>query len=257
MIIRYNETDFRRKKTLFRDNKPLSEYPSNFVKYETKTSEGDLNITLNVLCDSPKTLSVPNFLSDAEAEHIIDVGKYMGLKRSTVGSEALHIADRTSETTWLVREMSPIIDDIHARIADVARIDARLIYSNTSSESLQLVHYNEGQLYKPHWDYDTENQFYWPNLRFLTFLNYLNDVKEGGNTSFPRCARRCADSKRYFGGNPGKGNSVFFYGLLEDGNVDENSLHYAEPPLNGSEKWMSNLWIWDPVYPLHAKLTRG
>jgi len=39
----------------------------------------------------------------------------------------------------------------------------------------------------------------------------------------------------------------FFYNLFPDGNVDPSTLHYAEPPIKG-EKWMTNLWIWDPVF---------
>ena len=48
--------------------------------------------------------------------------------------------------------------------------------------------------------------------------------------------------------HPGKGSAVLFYNLLEDGNGDVNSLHAALPVLRG-EKWLANLWIWDPALP--------
>ena len=46
--------------------------------------------------------------------------------------------------------------------------------SNASSESLQLVHYFGGEWYRRHFDYTTDKA----NNRYVTFLMYLNDVKE-------------------------------------------------------------------------------
>ena len=39
--------------------------------------------------------------------------------------------------------------------------------------------------------------------------------------------------------------AVLFYMLLPDGNSDDLTQHAALPVIKG-EKWMSNLWIWDP-----------
>jgi prolyl 4-hydroxylase len=47
---------------------------------------------------------------------------------------------------------------------------------------------------------------------------------------------------------PVKGSAVLFYNLLEDGNGDERSLHAALPVKEG-EKWLANLWVWDPKLP--------
>ena len=105
------------------------------------------------------------------------------------------------------------------------------------------MHYQTGQLYKAHHDYGTDK----PNNRFITFLMYLNSPEPGtGNTSFPNAHKSCLNEKGYFGLNPGKGNALFFYDLFADGNVDPSTLHYAEPPQG--EKWMTNMWIWDPVF---------
>ena len=82
----------------------------------------------------------------------------------------------------------------------------------------------------------------------LTVLLYLNDVAHGGNTTFLRAHAQCADADGYFGVRPTKRSAVFFYDLREDGNVDERTEHRGEPPSNGSEKWMTNLWIWDPHF---------
>ena len=33
--------------------------------------------------------------------------------------------------------------------------------------------------------------------------------------------------------------------MLEDGNADDKSLHAGLPVVDG-EKWLCNLWVWDP-----------
>ena len=45
-----------------------------------------------------------------------------------------------------------------------------------------------------------------------------------------------------------KGSARCFYDMLKDGNNDNLTLHEALPPINGSEKWMTNLWIWEPKF---------
>ena len=140
--------------------------------------------------------------------------------------------------------MSPIVDNIVKRVSNAVGINENLLYINGSSESLQFVHYLEGELYRPHVDYGTDL----PNNRFITFLMYLNSVENGGNTSFPNADKSCKDESDYFGVKPVKGTAAWFYDLFEDGNVDPKSLHFAEPPTNGSQKFMTNLWIWDPFF---------
>jgi prolyl 4-hydroxylase len=47
---------------------------------------------------------------------------------------------------------------------------------------------------------------------------------------------------------PEAGKAVLFYNVLPDGNVDDWSVHGGEEVLNGQgEKWIANLWVWDPV----------
>ncbi|ETO19597.1 hypothetical protein RFI_17634 [Reticulomyxa filosa] len=86
---------------------------------------------------------------------------------------------------------------------------------------------------------------------------YLNDVIEGGQTSFPladnSCNRYLNLSDDLFRIHPGKNNAVFFYNLLGDGNVDEKTLHAAMPVIQG-EKYMTNLWIWDKCEQVYQDL---
>jgi prolyl 4-hydroxylase len=45
---------------------------------------------------------------------------------------------------------------------------------------------------------------------------------------------------------PTKGDAIIFYSMLEDGNLDEASLHGGCKVLQG-EKYGANLWFWDKV----------
>jgi prolyl 4-hydroxylase len=89
----------------------------------------------------------------------------------------------------------------------------------------------------------------------MTFLLYLNDPASegaGGGTAFPKSRDPPGLSIR-----PGKGGAAFFYNLLGDGNPDDLSLHAAEPVLEG-EKWLANVWLWDPhMNPAGFGLRRG
>ena len=42
--------------------------------------------------------------------------------------------------------------------------------------------------------------------------------------------------------------AVLFYSMLPDGNLDDFSQHAALAPRKG-EKWLINLWVWDPFFP--------
>lgn len=54
-------------------------------------------------------------------------------------------------------------------------------------EGLQVLHYQKGEKYEPHWDYfqDQVNQQN-GGQRVATLLMYLTNVEEGGETVFPR-----------------------------------------------------------------------
>ena len=198
---------------------------------------------INICAHGPHAFRIFNFLSDDEMEHIINLGKIKGLKRSTVSEEKTRTLNRTSQTVWIKRDESFIVDNIIRRIADVVRIPQEKLFMNASAENLQLVHYSGNEHYEKHYDFGTSR----PHNRYISFLMYLNDVEDGGNTSFPEADTRCKDENGYFGVQPIKGSAVFFYNLLPDGNVGMKTLHQGEPPTNGSEKWIANLWIWDKI----------
>ena len=108
-------------------------------------------------------------------------------------------------------------------------------------EPPQILHYAPGQELKAHFDflrgnshagYGRDGQYH--GDRVVTFLLYLNDGYEGGETDFPRA------KLRYKGR---KGDALFFANL-RSGEPDPASLHCGTPILQG-EKWLFSQWIHD------------
>lgn len=67
----------------------------------------------------------------------------------------------------------------------------------------------------------------------------------GGETEFPRWVN--AETFEGLKVKPEAGKAVLFYSQLPDGNMDDFSQHAALPIKDG-EKWLINLWVWDPIY---------
>mmetsp|Transcript_24176 Transcript_24176/g.44743 ORF Transcript_24176/g.44743 Transcript_24176/m.44743 type:complete len:560 (-) Transcript_24176:372-2051(-) len=232
-----------------------------FQAYRGPSSTASL--TLKAVSCAPRAFEMKvdgeNFLSSAEVEHILSLAKAQNLARSTVGhGRGGTDSTRTSFNTWLYREASPVIDAIYRRVADALQIDEALLRQrelhehpewpgsrSSLAEAMQLVHYDVGQEYTAHHDFgyptniEGDHSSRWANILF-----YLNEGMEGGETSFPRW--RNAETSGPMNVKPEKGKAVLFYMLLPDGNLDDLTQHAALPIQKG-EKWLANLWIWDPV----------
>jgi len=214
---------------------PISTLPKDVKKCVDKS---EIEYEWEILSTSPKIMKLVKnkFLNDFEIEHLISIAKPK-LKRSVVGNGGYEDLTRTSLNAWVNRSSSEIIDWIYRRIGDVALIDENHLWDTTGAESMQTVHYDVGQQYYAHHDWGSHRE----QTRFLTFLIYLTDQLNehaGGETHFPHIDYKI---------HAGKGGVVAFYNILEDGNVDIKTLHAALPVLEG-EKWLSNVWIWDPNY---------
>jgi prolyl 4-hydroxylase len=258
------------KETQFIEQPPWDELPSitpaarkedeEVPLKQYRSPESTMNITLKAVSCAPRIFEMRNFISHAEADHILMLSnRTHELHRSSTGDSkqpSEHDNTRTSENTWVYRHETPIIDAAYRRVADVLQVDEALLRQrqndewpdfgtkSTIAEPLQLVHYFPGQEYTSHHDfgYDRMSSVHQPS-RSINVLLYLNDVEEGGETSFPRWFN--AETTGGLDVKPEKGKAVLFYMLLPDGNSDDLSQHAALPVIKG-EKWMSNLWIWDP-----------
>ncbi|VAH16815.1 unnamed protein product [Triticum turgidum subsp. durum] len=105
-----------------------------------------------------------------------------------------------------------------------------------NGEGLQVLHYEVGQKYEPHFDYfhddfNTKNG----GQRIATVLMYLSDVEEGGETVFPSAKVNSSSipfhnelsecAKRGISVKPKMGDALLFWSMRPDGTLDPTSLH--------------------------------
>ncbi len=191
----------------------------------------------------------------------MELSRAKGMVSSRLGSQSKRADDaiRKSESVFFARRNTEILNHIVKRIGNIVGIPEWKLRLHTSGELLHVIRYEKGGYYKSHFDWDSSAQSDSPNSRLLTFLIYLNDVKEeyGGNTTFNNVSLHCANS--WVGGSrgeyegvlsirPKRGRVVLFYNILEDGNGDIMTSHKGEE-LFGGEKWIANYWIWDDAFP--------
>ncbi|KAJ8602110.1 hypothetical protein CTAYLR_001601 [Chrysophaeum taylorii] len=196
-----------------------------------------LALRLTVLSTAPRVFLIPELLSRDECDHVVELGKTV-VRQSMVGQGGgFQSKTRTSLNGWLPRGKSSVLDNIYRRFGHVLGINDTLLGPSHNAEELQVVHYSKSQEYAPHHDFGDDGT---PEQRFLTLLLYIHVPDEGGATSFPKA----------FNGKglqvvPNRGDAVLFYNMLPDGNADDLALH-AGMPVKKGEKWVCNLWVWDP-----------
>jgi len=102
-----------------------------------------------------------------------------------------------------------------------------------------VLHYDVGQQITPHFDFidaqaaDYAEQIREQGQRMVTFLMYLNDEYQGGETTFPELGI-------VHRGHTGGG--LFFYNAHADLSPDRRMLHTGSPPTSG-EKWILSQFI--------------
>lgn len=197
---------------------------------------------------------------------------------------------RNSRHTWLYQGQGAhqVLQDLRKRVTLLTRLPSSLV---ELSEPLQVVRYEQGGHYHAHHDSgpvypetacthtrlaaNTTSPFQ-TSCRYITVLFYLNNVQEGGETTFPVADNRTyeeasliqndvdlLDTRKHCDkGNlrvkPVKGTAVFWYNYLSDGRgwvgeQDEYSLHGGCVVTQGT-KWVANNWInVDPDYQRQAR----
>lgn len=126
------------------------------------------------------------------------------------------------------------------RIAEAAGI------SFVMFEPVNVLHYDPGQKFSPHYDWVDPDVSHFANdlaqrgQRTATALIYLNDGYEGGETDFPEIGYA-------FKGDAG--DLLIFFNVTEDGKPDPRTLHAGTAPTSG-EKWVLSQWMRDKPQPV-------
>ncbi|XP_028764186.1 probable prolyl 4-hydroxylase 9 isoform X1 [Neltuma alba] len=209
------------------------------------------SIPFQVLSWKPRALYFPKFASAEQCESIIDIAK-AGLKPSTLALRKGETAEntkgiRTSTGVFLSasEDKSGTLDVIEEKIARATMIP------RSHGEAFNILRYEIGQRYNSHYDAFNPSE-YGPqkSQRVASFLLYLTDVEEGGETMFPFEDGQNMDGSYNYEEcvglrvRPRQGDGLLFYSLFHNGTIDPTSLHGSCPVIKG-EKWVATKWIRD------------
>ncbi|NEX94409.1 2OG-Fe(II) oxygenase, partial [Caulobacter sp. 17J65-9] len=197
-----------------------------------------------VLSQSPHVARIPGFLHPAVCDWLIErVRPRLAPARvydAEAGGRRTHEMRSNTGAGFGLLDTDLILALVRARAAAAAGVPAAVL------EPTNVLHYEVGQTFEPHFDFvDPDVAHFADDLRLrgqrtTTLLVYLNDDFEGGETAFP-------DAGRSFRG--AKGDALIFRNVDADGRPDRSSLHAGTPPTRG-EKWLLSQWIRDRAQPI-------
>lgn len=195
-----------------------------FTGNKIKTVDREIDVLAKY--EEPLIVVLGSVLSDEECDRLIERFKDL-LKRSKISAEKVVSDIRTSSGAFLSNIEDEIISKVEKRIASI--IDVPLEHA----EGLHILNYQPGQEYKDHFDYFAPTSKAASNNRICTFVLYLSDVEDGGETYF---------SKLGLSVYPKKGMAVYFEYFYNDQTLNELTLHSGQPVIKG-EKWIATLWF--------------
>lgn len=190
---------------------------------------------IHVLSQNPPIFAVEDFLTNYECDFLISAASNSFTAAPVVGKGNGEVSpSRTSSTCYLARE------DLPTYMAKICALTGKPV---EHCELPQVGRYLPSQQYMQHYDaFDLSNE---DGRRFasnggqrvVTCLTYLNNVRSGGQTSFPALNLKV---------KPKKGLCVVFFPATVDGLLDKMSLHAAEPAVD--VKYVSQVWIRQGTY---------
>ena len=179
-------------------------------------------------------LCIDNFISAADCAALVALTKAR-LRPSTITEPQGYDGFRTSSTC----DLSYLCDQLVERIEQ--KIIATLGLAVPQGEVMQAQHYAVGQQFKAHTDYfepGTQEYLQFAKTRgqrTWTFMIYLNDACEGGQTEFPKLGLRF---------QPTLGQALIWNNLLPSGHPNPATLHLSHPVSRG-EKVVITKWFRD------------
>jgi prolyl 4-hydroxylase len=211
------------------------------VSMPNTIATSDREIHMLLALNAPRIVLFGNLLSAEECDEMVRLSQGK-LERSSVvnnetGAYDIH-PHRTSFGTYFNRGENELIRRLEARIAELVQ------YPVENGEPIQILHYEPGGEYKPHFDYfdpkqpGNEQVLTQGGQRIATLIMYLNDVEAGGSTVFPEVGIDVI---------PRRGNAVYFAYCAEGGALDARSLHGGSP-VGAGEKWIATKWFRERRY---------
>lgn len=189
------------------------------------------------LCPNPLVRVFPQFVTDSVCAWLIAQAR-PNLKRALiydpVGGKDIADHMRTNSAAGF--------DLMQADVVQAAvqwRMSVAVGVPIAQFEGPTVLHYAVGEQITNHYDFvnpripNYQAEIEKRGQRIVTFLVYLNDDYEGGETDFPDLGLR------YHGA---KGNGIFFTNALPNGDPDLRMVHAGLPPKD-NEKWLMSQFI--------------
>lgn len=152
---------------------------------------------------------------------------------ANVGDRRVVSEQRTSSTTAFNYRLTGVGTDLDLEICSY------LNFNPFCSEWCQGQKYAPGEFYKEHHDFfhpfteEYKTYIEWMGQRTWTFMLYLNDVEEGGETYFKHLNLKI---------KPERGKAIFWNNLYPIGWPNIKTMHEALPPISGN-KYIVTKWF--------------
>lgn len=182
----------------------------------------------------PKAILFQNFLTDEECDCLVleaepSFSRSTAIDTETGKSEIFH--SRTSEGTFFKKAENDLVKKIEERICKLFH------WNDEQVEPLQMLKYNKGEEYLPHFDYfdpllaGSKIHIEQGGQRVATLLMYLSTPEEGGYTYFP-----AVDMKIHCV----KGNALLFVYPVP---IPESLTSHAGTPVITGTKHVATAWF--------------
>lgn len=204
-----------------------------------------MSYKIEKLFDAPQLFLIDEFLTPRECAVLISLAKKKGLKPSTAAS-----GKKGEYAVNKKRQSSSIKIGNEAKIAltIAERIEKLTKIPKENGEDFQLSYYQVGDFFHSHYDTVLYMKNHRAYRRLASILIYLNDVEEGGETTFPLKGISIL---------PKKGRAVLWYNyknisspplkrfeLPKSLRFEPLSLHSSSSIRKG-EKWIITKWLHD------------
>ena len=186
------------------------------------------------LLERPRVRVFEGFATPQECDWLIARGRSR-LQPAKVyedsGTEAQHHAGRSnSEADFDLQTSDIVLSLVLDRIARASGVPFEHF------EVGKLLHYRPGQTFMRHSDFlqpGMHEEIEARGQRVATFLTYLSDDYDGGETEFTEVGYRFKARK---------GDALMFLNVDANAAPDPMSMHAGLPPTRG-EKWVLSLWL--------------